>query len=234
MGSGSAVRATSPNWKGIFEPMLFQRLAVLLILLAAPILSGCQTLALLEMPRSRTARDFARAIRVLSVQQSSLTWDVISGPPAGVALSSGTVSMSGPEEIIVRSRETVSTEFFLEVTLPPNFGTTQHLPYIGLDPYPIAPTTGSQLWGMNSLGKKIRVDGQSETYSAGPGDRIAMEARAGVVRYYKNYSGPSSTPFYISKLPPIAPSASFPITLLKPIGGTVGDQWVALNIKLLP
>lgn len=206
-----------------------------LILISLLTLNGCQiqaadTNAFWPLnasslrPLTSTLR-YSRAPRWLAAQNLvTLQWDVVRGPAAGMSVSGDTVTLVAADEIVIRSRQTVGADFTLEVTLPADFGKTRHLPYIGLDPYPITPT-GSNLWGINSLNDKIRVDGQSQTYSAESGDRILMEAKAGVVRYYKNHSGPTSTPFYVSKLPPI--TTNHPITIVKPIGGTIGDQWIA-------
>lgn len=158
----------------------------------------------------------------------TLEWDVVKGPASGVTISGdGTVTMSGHEEIIIRSRQTVGRNFFFEVTLPADFGNTQQLPYIGLDLYPVEPR-GTVLWGINSIGPDIRVDSQSKSYPVQAGDRIAMEAQSGVVRYYRNYAGPGSPVLYTSRLPVIQSGQSFPITMVK----MIGDHSISTKVKL--
>src|SRR5689334_7804720 len=127
---------------------------------------GCQSLLAdaLEAPippKTRVLGPYTRFL-FLPSQSSQITWTVVSGPPAAASFDSdGTVTMIGPEEVIVRSNETVSSDFFFEITVPPRFGADQSLPYIGLDSYPLTPT-GTKLWGINSLGNQIRVDSQSK------------------------------------------------------------------------
>lgn len=220
------------------------RLSILLTLftLTSSLFNSCQPdIADARIPQIDSPRETARATirrKVFSiirppVNQTTLTWDVTKGPASGVSFADdGTVTMMGPQEIIVRSRQTLSTDFTLEVTIPPDFGKTQHLPYIGLDPYPPSPTSPT-LWGINSLTNAIRLDSQSAYYSASAGDRIIMEGKQGVIRYYKKPLGATTaTLLYVSQLPPIQPGTSFPITMVKLGGGVTGDQTIAMKATL--
>lgn len=146
-----------------------------------------------------------RTIQVWVDQGQMVVWEFYGGTPSVPVISGdGTVTFSGGAATL-RSRQVVGPDFLLEFTVPNT--ATYSVPQISLIRNFI--TAGQEFWGVDSLTTTLARLEKLQNLTVATGDRITIEARGGVVSYYKNYSGPTSSPVYVSALSPIQQAARY-------------------------